>query len=265
MNLNEFIENELEEITTARKTMEQFLKTAPRGRLKTSPRTHGKCYYFMEKENGEREYIPLKDIDRAKVLATKSYYYELRRILIGQEEKLRKILKFYDDREQYTLYSNYSAGRQRLLEPFFITPELLIERWKQKPYTANPKFPENKIIETESGDMVRSKSEALILQLLNSYKGKLLFRYEQELVLAPYEEAVYPDFEIISLRTGNVFYWEHVGMLGDSGYTEAFVRKINRYIINGIIPGKNLILTYECETAPFNAQTAKKMIEELII
>ena len=68
---------------------------------------------------------------------------------------------------------------QKLLSPFFkpISEELL--DWQNSPFTQSKEYPEQLKIEACSGNLVRSKSEALIDMFL--FKNKIPFRYECEL------------------------------------------------------------------------------------
>ncbi len=72
---------------------------------------------------------------------------------------------------------------------------------------------------------------------------------------------MYPDFTIISRRTGKILYWEHDGRMDDPKYAEKAVRKINSYIRNGIIPGEKLILTFETEKIALSDDTIYRIIE----
>lgn len=93
--------------------------------------------------------------------------------------------------------------------PFFtpLSKELL--DWAKNPYTTNPKFPEQLIHKSPSGNLLRSKSEALIDAFL--YKNKIPFRYECMLQLD--DITLYPDFTIRHPTNGKTFYWEHFGLM----------------------------------------------------
>ena len=102
---------------------------------------------------------------------------------------------------------------------------------------------EGMIHRTTFGLMVRSKSEALIAEILRGYE--LDFRYEEALHLFDKngnETIRYPDFTIY-LKNGTVVYWEHMGMLGDEIYRNAAFGKLELYYYNGILPGANLMIT----------------------
>lgn len=100
--------------------------------------------------------------------------------------------------------------------------------------------------------------------MLNKKADNLSYRYEAELYLKKANRIVHPDFTILNKKSGKIYYWEHIGMLGDRIYSNDFVRKVNDYIEDGIIPGKQLILTYETKDEPLNIQVVKILVEEIV-
>lgn len=104
----------------------------------------------------------------------------------------------------------------------------------------------NLIHQASDGKMLRSKSELLIYQRLIDKKLNPL--YEKKLVFKEVEKL--PDFTIENEDSGEVYYWEHCGMLFDSEYKQRWEEKYQWYIDNNILPseqggGKNgtLIIT----------------------
>lgn len=87
----------------------------------------------------------------------------------------------------------------------------------------------NKIHKTESGIWVRSKSEVIIANIL--YRSNIDFRYEEKLF---YKESQWkePDFTIS--HNGKVWYWEHLGLLGDEQYNKNWQEKKKIYQDLGI-------------------------------
>ena len=76
-------------------------------------------------------------------------------------------------------------------------------------------------------------------------------------------QVIYPDFTILNIQTGKITYWEHAGRMDDPKYANQFVYKVNSYMSNGIMPGRDLIFTYETMSNPLNMQNALKLIESL--
>ena len=136
-----------------------------------------------------------------------------------------------------------------------------LDKWVHEAYEKNPEHPENLIVPTVTGEMVRSKSEAMILMLLEYYG--IPYRYECRLDIG--RKAYYPDFTIRHPITGETFYWEHVGMLDKHSYRSDFLNKLHKYINNGLIPDHNLILTYESDDHPLDIRIAIDKIREFLL
>ncbi len=56
-----------------------------------------------------------------------------------------------------------------------------------------------------------------------------------------------PDFKVVDGDTGDVWYWEHCGMMIDPRYRKRWEAKKKFYEKNGIVECKNLIVTYDDE------------------
>lgn len=129
----------------------------------------------------------------------------------------------------------------------------------------------NLIHQASDGKMLRSKSELLIYQRLIDKKLNPL--YEKKLVFKEVEKL--PDFTIENEDSGEVYYWEHCGMLFDSEYKQRWEEKYQWYIDNNILPseqggGKNgtLIITedkaFKVEDGSIRGAISVKEIDEII-
>lgn len=94
------------------------------------------------------------------------------------------------------------------------------------------------IYETNDGTYVRSKSEAIIANLL--YAANIKYKYEEKLYYTD-TKWIEPDFTIY-LPNGEKLYWEHIGMLGKEEYDVRWSEKIDIY--KQYFPGQ-MIKTYE--------------------
>ena len=123
----------------------------------------------------------------------------------------------------------------------------------------NGKFYEEKMIhKTVRGELVRSKSEVIIANALH-YNG-LDYEYEPELKLE--DKVKRPDFKIEDYDTGVVWYWEHCGMMTDPQYKKRWEDKKKFYEKNGIVEGKNLIVTYDDEKGGLDSDKIQQIIKE---
>jgi hypothetical protein len=95
---------------------------------------------------------------------------------------------------------------------------------------------------TSAGFRVRSKSEQHIVEQLVNYGVQ--FRYEQ--VIHINDKDYSADF---TFRDSNMelFYWEHAGMMDVPKYADGHHRKMKALNDIGIVPWKNLIITYDID------------------
>ena len=109
-----------------------------------------------------------------------------------------------------------------------------------------------KKVSTLSEYLVRSKSEAIITNLL--VDNNIPFKYEEPL-FAPDGTMFLPDFTVTS--RGEDFYWEHLGMLHNPKYKEHWKEKKLWY--DKHFPGK-LLTTVEGNNLTKKAQAIIKTL-----
>lgn len=85
-----------------------------------------------------------------------------------------------------------------------------------------------------------------------------------ELKVAGGPVVLHPDFTILNIHSGKIVYWEHAGCMGDAGYADAFVKKMNTYVENSIFPGDRLIVTYDTLNSPLNIHNVKLLVRNFI-
>lgn len=114
---------------------------------------------------------------------------------------------------------------------------------------------------TSFGLQVRSKSEALIAEMLHA--NKITFEYELPLLLKDdgSQVLVRPDFTIIT-KCGSI-YWEHMGMMSKTEYADKALKKIALYTKNGITIPNNLIITMDSQDGIIDMMRLKVMIHGL--
>lgn len=98
---------------------------------------------------------------------------------------------------------------------------------------------------TSGGLAVRSKTELMIVEILNERKIPFIYEKPLRLKIAAGQYAnFYPDF-VFQTRYGEEIYWEHFGMLGEEEYRKRTLSKLRIYMENGIVPSVNLMVTAE--------------------
>lgn len=123
-------------------------------------------------------------------------------------------------------------------------------------YPTNPAFPEAKKHKTLSGFSVRSKSEVFIANALLAHN--IPFRYECQ--LSTPHGIFFPDFTTLHPQKEDIIYWEHFGMMDNSEYATNVFQKIAYFNSIGIIPGVNLIMTFETKDHPLTTTVIENTI-----
>lgn len=208
----------------------------------------GTFYYVKQQDhtkwfscNGQRRsYIPKNQCSLAAQLALRKYLTEKQKDLEAELAPIQAYLNKYTKPQADRLLED--AEYQKLILP----DEL--QQWAQAPYPKNPKYPEHKIYQVQDDLWVRSKSEAMIATQLLVHQ--IPFRYECPLELT--NATYYPDFTLRHPKTGEIFYWEHAGLLTQDAYKNNIANKLQNYIYDGILPGVQLIITTETVGKPLS-------------
>lgn len=157
------------------------------------------------------------------------------------------------DLKEYSL-DRYSEVAQRLTNLFKIP----------KPRYDNERhrfLDENLVHRNSNGDTFRSKSELIISERLID-KG-IDYIYEKPLKLG--NTTRYPDFTIEN-DCGDVYYWEHCGLMNNEEYKKRWEEKLKLYKENGINPIEedgNLIITIEDGTNGIDISHIDNLIEDI--
>lgn len=89
--------------------------------------------------------------------------------------------------------------------------------------------------------------------------NKIPFRYECSLQLG--DVTIFPDFTIRHPKTGEIYYWEHFGLMDNPTYCKNSISKLQLYASQGIVPSIQLITTYETKENPLSAELVGKIIQ----
>ncbi len=123
-------------------------------------------------------------------------------------------------------------------------------------------YEQSLIHRTLKGEMVRSKSEVIIANML--YEAGIEYSYEKELDLGE-NGSFLPDFTIEDAESGLCFYWEHCGMLGEVSYSRRWQEKKELYKKHGIIEGENLIVSKDALNGGIDCTEIRELIEKYLI
>lgn len=251
--------------------IEEFQKNAPKGCLKYQ-RKGRKTYFYHQfwdenSKSWKRKYIKKENSLLMKELAQKHYYTEIYGVINRNVSALKDLIQKYHPENVQETYEDLSDVRKKLIEPLVISEEERIRQWNLEQYVSNSFHPENLRFETEQSDFVRSKSEVIIANILFQHRKDILYKYEKplEVLVDRKIKTIYPDFTIMNIHTGKIWYWEHAGRMDDPIYANEFVKKTNTYVTNGFLPGKDVIFTYETMANPIEIFAIRGIVEEMVV
>ena len=263
-----------EDLTKERETLDKIiakaqasLATAPHGALRISS-SHGNLQYVLIEENrtdrlrSQGTYIKKDCANLIQQLAQKDYDKRVLKIAQSSKSTLEKF-----ERQRVgdgvatvrAVYSQLSETRQALVTPYALTDEEYALRWCAEPFACLAHGQGDKPLTTDNGETVRSKSEFIIANKLHA--AGIPYRYECRLCLG--SRVVYPDFTILNVRTREILYWEHFGMMSDEQYVADMLEKLATYARDGIILGKQLIATFESADRPLDTKMVDAYISQL--
>ena len=220
--------------------------------------------YYVNKKNTknrqfERTYLRKDQIDLARAIAQGDYEKKLK-MKLGEYIRLIEALNdHYPDNGIEDVYLSMNPKRRALVDPVIPIRKERLKEWMEVSFPKKGFFQEEAMFLTENHEQVRSKSEMIIANLLN--KENIPYQYERRLVLNNGRE-FYPDFSFFDPDKGEAVYWEHFGMMDNSDYQRAALRKINEYAASGIVAGVNLITSFENKDVPLNIPLIKKIIDQ---
>ncbi len=238
--------------------------------------SRGITYYYQSvSKDGKTERRALTgNPETVKELARKEFLRQSIELLKNNINLLEYAERYYSDYDLGSIKGRMRKAYMDLPEEYFLThshgrgaiyrlaDKVSIERhmkWAEKPYEKSTYKPEGLKHPTSAGIKVRSKSEQHIVEQLVNYG--VPFRYEQVLHFG--NVFMSADFTFEDYRQEE-FYWEHAGMMSEDYYRIGHRRKMDTYETNGIVPWKNLIVTYDSDGS-VNIPLIKSIIEDEII
>ncbi len=263
--MNETIETMNKRIALLRRAIRAAEKDAesfPPGRLRIN-KTAQQIRYYQILEDGDStgKYLPKKEMAITQRLSQKYYNKLFLKTAKAELKLLEKFVLKYGEVNSENVFDDMSTERRNLAEPYILSDELFAVKWQSEIFKANPFMPENKKYDTRRGEKVRSKSEAIIADIL--YELGIPYRYECPLQLMN-RRIIYPDFTMLRVKTREEVHLEHFGLLDDDQYLKESLSKLDEYRSSGIYPGKNLLFTYETEENPLDIKGTKDMLRSLL-
>lgn len=265
INYKEELNNQLSELRQLEEESKRRLKSykgLEKGNIRVCTHNGVSQYYFKKKGENKEHYISRIEIGKIQFLIQRDYDEKILKKLQEMIKRLEKFNAAYDSNILDDFYNNLPVGRRELIKPIMPTGQTIIDEW----YNNNPgnkntyriihEFP------TLRGEVVRSKSEKMIADLLFT-KG-IPYVCEPEVRLKDGSKAC-PDFLALNVKLNKSVYIEHLGLVDQELYATRNFNKLIDYEEVGIVLGDNLIITMETEKRPLDMKVAEKKIEQFLL
>ena len=256
---------QLKDLENVRQVIEGRIAQYPEGKIHLIRNKNTVSYYLrINPKDKTGKYISRKDLATIKLYLQKSYDEKTIKIIKNEIYALEKYVKksggFYKKMEN--VYDLFPEKSKTMIVPIAISNQEYIDRWQNKAFL--PKYIDDNVLtyQTNKGEIVRSKSEVMIANILNNMK--IPYKYECPLTLSG-GITIYPDFTILDINRRCEVYWEHRGMMDDRTYANESVKRIREYQKNNIFLGDKLIITEESMKFPLDVVEIKNIIEHYFV
>jgi len=261
MRLLQLVKEDMREQQYLLQMYTRTLKQLPKGKLRYRLMEGVVRYFRTDPNTGKEIYIKKKDQNLVYQLKYRRLLEEAVKTMetnLVMQESFLKIYKGYDP----------VSCQSRLGKAYQDAPEILHQmkgRHRERVSYQNSIYREELIHQSTMGMLFRSKSEALIAELL--HEAGIPFFYESRLVL--YDEwgekhFYYPDFTI-ELPDGRIIYWEHFGRMDSSDYRDKNYKRLSVYHYNDIFPPNNLIITMESRKGGIDINAIHQIIQKQLL
>ena len=217
---------------------EHDLQDMPDGNLRLSTINNSVKYYRIQQfgETRTRKYIHVSEKELIQKLAQKDY---LELLLKETHKEMMSIQTFLEEERllrSNQIFRNLHESRKKLVKPILVDDDTYAEIWQSISYIPNPAFPEHLKYATKRGEMVRSKSEAMLADMY--FDLGIPYKYDYAIKLID-GSVRYVDFVLLHKGTRKEIYHEHLGRLDMPDYLKDNMIKLDLYRRSGIFLGKN--------------------------
>lgn len=260
-----------EYIKKLRSKAERSLENAPPGKLRLSKvKNYPSFYYVWDAKYGSSgKYLSKKKPSLIKKLAQKEYNLLFMKALDQADSKVDSLkLKYNLSDIEYSsiiyslqnVYLQLNPSKRGYVHPFVETDSQYTDRWLSQEYDSHTLYANNLSIVTNSGILVRSKSEKIIADKLTELG--IPFLYEMPIQMKN-GQIFHPDFVLLDITRRRNIYFEHFGMMDSPEYSTNAIKKLLEYENNGIHLGDNLITSFETSTVPLSSTYISQLLSSL--
>lgn len=231
----------------------------PDGKMWSCGGSKGK--FYRVDENGNRGYIPSSDAKTISLYAQKEYDEAVFDICRKELYHINALLKSEKKDELTGVIKRINTNKRKWIKRRLLTDNEFRKKWESEEYQGKGFEIDDKEFYTDRGERVRSKSEKIIAD--SFFHGDIPYKYECPTMIG--NRMVYTDFKVLNVRKRKEYKLEHFGMMDNPEYANAAVKKINAYLREGYMVGKDLLLLFESSNVPLSSFMIRTLIETYLI
>jgi len=235
------VEDELARQKELLRRSEGICNRSPEGLLRCRDRKKGRAFYIYG--TGDAPTIEKNITDNASLLRKMVKKRMAKETVTSARENIRyleKLRQHYQRNEPEFVLNNLPEAYRQASKAVGYDIAQRHAALQTKQFGFDPKI---HIHETISGIRVRSKSEVIIANALTSHQ--IPFLYEKPFPYPADNGMRYsPDFTF-ELPLGDMYIWEHLGLLNDLSYCQHNAQKLHLYQKHGFMIGRNLLITQD--------------------
>lgn len=221
-------------------------------------KTHkGRQYFYCYSGQGEK-YLSKKDSELIRQLVQKE---QIEKAINAAKIEAKTLEKDIISYPKNTFEKAYYAINEAYLDyasPLTLNDKEYVHAWLTTPFAHKPFGKDVPKFYSIGGERVRSKSEVIIADRL--YIKSIPYKYECPVRIG--KKVIHPDFTILRLSDKKIVYHEHCGMMGDHGYVNDMLERVNDYAHAGVFAGDRLFFTFESEDHPLDISWLDDFIEK---
>lgn len=255
------LQNRINYLSMIIKSCEESLRNAPKGRLRSTHKGKIVRYYYRDLPDARSgRYLNKTEDPLVRALVQKEYEEKLLRAAKAELKQLQDLSVFIQHSSIETVDQLIHENKRSKITPLFLSDEEFIKKWQAQEFEKSDFEADDDLI-SDRGEKMRSKSELLIANSLN--RRHIPYFYEKPVQIDG--KVIFPDFTALNVAQRCECIWEHFGMMSDPSYADKALYKLNRYMANGYLPGKNLILSMESESVRFGTRQIETIISGYLL
>ena len=251
---------QLEKLVSSSKDLNELV-------LINSIKQNGKSYFYVRKkgEKGTR-YVGDEKNELVQKLQHKRFLEESIKILNANVCAMEYLATKYSPCTFEKITESMPKAYSHNLVVSDALHEPNAENWLEKKLAIKEryptKYPENQKTRAADGTLVRSKSEAIICDLLS--RNDIPYVYECPTIIEG--DAIYTDFTILSRKDFvTEVRIEHQGLIEMPEYRSSYQWKELRYIDSGFMPNRDIFFTFDEKDGGIDTQIIQRIIDAWLL